>query len=164
MKDPHSTLPWYKQFWPWFLIVVPVVTLGLSVMLITLAVNTEDSLVIDDYYKKGKAINMQLDKIERARQMGLEAKLHIDGNEVKLRWVAGKPTDGSALEMQFHHATLEAKDFKLMLVQDASGTYVGDAEQLLEGRWRLTLLPFHQQWKIQQSVTLPQERDFTFKP
>ncbi len=49
--------PWYKQFWPWFLIAVPLITLVMGGVLLKLAISTEDSLVVDDYYKEGKAIN-----------------------------------------------------------------------------------------------------------
>ena len=52
--------PWYKQFWPWFLITVPVLTVIMSGFLIHFATSGEDSLVIDDYYKEGKAINITL--------------------------------------------------------------------------------------------------------
>lgn len=164
MSEMQTPSPWHKQFWPWFLIVVPVVTLGLSVMLITLAVSTEDSLVIDDYYKKGKAINRQLDKIQKARDLGLNGELWIEDNRVKVHFTDNTPSDGSALEMKFHHATLESKDFSLMLVQDGAGDYVGEAAVLIEGHWRLTLTPFHKQWKIQQSVALPQEAAILFTP
>ena len=49
--------PWYKEFWPWFLIAVPIITLIMGGVLLKLAISTEDSLVVDDYYKEGKAIN-----------------------------------------------------------------------------------------------------------
>ena len=58
--------PWYKQFWPWFLIAVPVITVIMSGFLIHFATSTQDTLVIDDYYKEGKAINARLDKVEAA--------------------------------------------------------------------------------------------------
>ena len=54
--------PWYRQFWPWFLIALPatVVVAGLTTWWI--AAHKADSLVVDDYYKEGLAINRQLRK------------------------------------------------------------------------------------------------------
>ena len=52
--------PWYKQFWPWFFILVPVITLMMGGLMLYLAINTQDSLVVDDYYKEGRTINASL--------------------------------------------------------------------------------------------------------
>ena len=54
----EDTLPWYRQFWPWFLICLPgsVVVAALTTMYI--AHKGADDLVVDEYYKEGLAINL----------------------------------------------------------------------------------------------------------
>ena len=72
-----DTKPWYKHFWPWFLMALPaaVVVAGLSTAYI--ANRHADDLVVDDYYKDGLAINVQLAKKQRAAELGLSARLHF---------------------------------------------------------------------------------------
>ena len=72
-----DTRPWYRQFWPWFLILLPasVVVAGLSTLYI--ANRHADDLVVDDYYKDGLAINRQLEKKQRANVLGITAQLTI---------------------------------------------------------------------------------------
>ncbi|MCH1414054.1 MAG: FixH family protein, partial [Glaciecola sp.] len=72
--DPSSdNNPWYKQFWPWFLIIVPLSSMIFSLNYAKLAVTTQNDLVVDEYYKEGRGINTRLDKFERALQLGIDA-------------------------------------------------------------------------------------------
>lgn len=49
--------PWYRYGWPWFLMSFPAMAVVLGFHLLYLAMNTNNSLVVDDYYKQGKGIN-----------------------------------------------------------------------------------------------------------
>ena len=53
-------LPWYRVPFVWLLISVPATSVVLGAIMITLAVLTDDGLVIDDYYQHGKHINQVL--------------------------------------------------------------------------------------------------------
>ncbi|MDN4501472.1 FixH family protein [Alteromonadaceae bacterium BrNp21-10] len=149
--------PWYKQFWPWFLITVPIITVIMSGYLIVLAFNTEDSMVIDDYYKEGKAINLQLAKIKRAKALNIRGQLFIEEQALRLSLDSNPPLDGSALTLDFHHPTLERLDFSLLLTLNAKGEYTAPLETTLSGKWSLTLSPFDNDWKLQQAVSLPRQ-------
>ena len=61
-----DTKPWYKQLWPWILIAIPVVTAIKAVHTIVVMQQHSPDLVVDDYYKAGRAINMQLAKYREA--------------------------------------------------------------------------------------------------
>lgn len=50
--------PWYKQFWPWFLIILPLTVVIWTVVTVIVFANNSVSLVTEDYYKKGKGINI----------------------------------------------------------------------------------------------------------
>ena len=46
MRPPREdTLPWYKQFWPWFLISLPLSVVIASIVTINIAITTNDGLV-----------------------------------------------------------------------------------------------------------------------
>ncbi|MFT4810576.1 MAG: hypothetical protein ACI9LX_003944, partial [Paraglaciecola sp.] len=65
----QSDIPkvWYKQFWPWFLIIVPLTSMVLSFTMMNLAFTGKDSMVIDDYYKEGRVINLKIKKLQQAK-------------------------------------------------------------------------------------------------
>ena len=42
----NHAMPWHRQFWPWFLISIPAMTVCACMFTIYLAVTTSDSLVV----------------------------------------------------------------------------------------------------------------------
>lgn len=48
--------PWYKQFWPWFLIILPLIVIGWTIVTVVIFSNNSVSLVAEDYYKKVKGL------------------------------------------------------------------------------------------------------------
>lgn len=69
--------PWYRQFWPWFLISIPLATVIASMFTIHLATVSDDGLVADNYYKKGLAIHMDADALQKARTLGVVADINM---------------------------------------------------------------------------------------
>ncbi|MEW9796923.1 FixH family protein [Alteromonas sp. CYL-A6] len=156
--------PWYKQFWPWFLISVPVASFIMSGVMINIATTTENSLVVDDYYKEGKAINLSLDKIAAAKRKNITTDLTIENGAISLKFHSGIPQEGTALKLAFYHTTLEDKDTSVLLSRDAAGIYRGFSEQDLGGKWQITLTPVDDSWKIQKTVSLPYSGVMKFNP
>ena len=163
MHEP-SPSAWYKQFWPWFLITIPVISIILSVTMLNLAINTENSMVVDDYYKEGKAINLQLEKVQEAKARNIVTELFTRGKNISVEFLSGRPSSGEALKLSFSHATLESKDFEVLLAQDANGIYRASMEHELTGKWNITLTPLGQEWKISQSLSFPRSQAIMFKP
>jgi hypothetical protein len=163
-KSQQVTPPWYKQFWPWFLIAVPIISLALGITMLMLAINTEDSLVVDDYYKQGKAINNKLEKIRNAKTLNIRTEITFLDNKVELRFLSEDLNQGAALTLEFYHATQSERDFSLNLTQQANGIYQAPLENALAGKWRIGLLPYHREWKVQQDFILPRSGPIIFEP
>lgn len=163
-SNSTDTLPWFKQFWPWFLLSVPFISICLGMLMVYFATNGQDALVVDNYYKEGKAINNKLEQIHQAKRLGITTSIIISDQKVTLDVNDDFPGDGSALSLNFYHSTLADRDFNVLLVKEAGNRYVGDITQPINGKWRLTLLPFDQSWKIQQEVSLPRQQAFDFNP
>jgi hypothetical protein len=53
---PAAHAPWYKQFWPWFLIVLPTTAVIASFITLYIAVKHADSPVQDDYVQHGLTV------------------------------------------------------------------------------------------------------------
>lgn len=156
--------PWYKEFWPWFLIAVPIITFAMGGLLLKLAISTEDSLVVDDYYKEGKAINARLDKEAIAKKMNITTDLTINDGSIALQFHSGIPKEGNAVKLSFYHVTLEDRDVSVLLSRDANGIYRGFVEESLDGKWRVSLTPFDDSWKIQNTLHLPYSGIIKFNP
>ncbi|MFQ3210228.1 MAG: hypothetical protein ACI9HU_001731, partial [Colwellia sp.] len=61
------------------------------------------------------------------------------------------------LNVSFFHPTLEERDFYLALTQDANGYFRHYFDHSISGKWKLTLTSFENNWKIQDTISLPQD-------
>lgn len=159
-----DTKPWYKYFWPWFLIAVPVSSFMMAFVLVNVATNTDDSLVVDDYYKEGKAINASMAKVEEAQRLRIMTDLTVNDGQITVEFHSGIPDAGNALKLNFYHVTLQDKDFSLLLTRDASGIYRGFTESNTDGKWQISLSPMDDAWKVQQIISLPRKDKIRFIP
>lgn len=148
--------PWYKQFWPWFLISVPVLVMIVCAIIIYLSVTRGNfSMVVDDYYKKGKTINAIIEHVERAQELNISFEFTANDGLLALRYKTGEPDQLSALNVKFVHATDAAKDFSRRVTVAADGTYRTDIPQDISGHWTVTVEPFDRRWKVSQKYQLP---------
>lgn len=132
-----DTKPWFRQFWPWFLIALPasVVVAGLSMVYI--ANRHADDLVADEYYKEGLAINRQLAKQEAARALALTADLKVNNQEITVH-LKGPVTD-PVLRLRLSHPIEADRDFYLSLGRRADGAYSGPLAVPVGAHWHWTL-------------------------
>lgn len=155
---------WYKQFWPWFLIIVPLTSMVLSFTMMKFAFDSEDSMVIDDYYKEGRGINLQLQKVELAKALNISTRVQVFADSITVTFISGSPENGEALTLDFFHPTQDFKDFSVTLLRDANGTYRAPLNNALDGKWQLSLHPFKQNWKIYKVLSFPQKDAFILAP
>ncbi len=154
--------PWYKQFWPWFLIILPCCAVVASVYTYFIAANTPFAMVSEDYYKEGKGINQDLSRIRTAQNLGLRFSLDLEDNAILIRQQGGEPING-AIEVEFHHVTLGDRDFTQMLTRDGHGAYRLPFEGSLAGTWMVQIDAYDQRWRLQSRVTLPNDDTFWFQ-
>lgn len=133
----EDTLPWYRQFWPWFLILLPasVVVAGLTTVYI--ANRGADDLVVDDYYKDGLAINRKLEKTGKADELGLSARLEIDQRQIRV--LTEGPIEASVLQLSLSHPLESDQDFTLSLQISSPGDYRGQLPADIAPRWHWVL-------------------------
>lgn len=153
--------PWYKQFWPWFLILLPATAVTASIYTFFLASSTQLSLVSEDYYKQGKGINQDLSRVRAAQNLGLVFAMDVNEKEITIAQHGGTKMD-TAIELEFHHATLAERDFSQMLTLDGNGIYRYQLEQPLDGIWLVQIDSFDQSWRLQKRVQLPQTQTYWF--
>ena len=147
--------PWYKQFWPWFLILLPVTTIVCSIIRVVILSYNPVALVTEDYYKKGKGINIDLSKIKVANNLNLNASAYSDNNEIVITLEKGKLEHFPALQAMFAHRTLPDQDFSQLITADASGQYRIVLNDPLQGPWFIELTPYDKKWLVQGKMSFP---------
>ncbi len=143
--------PWYRQPWPWLLIIPPGGAVLGGILTIILAVQSPNALVVDDYYKEGLAINRQKHRLDAARTQQLSAFLRGDGRRLELT-VHGDKLKDAELTLEFIHATRADQDRSIRLKASGDGNYSAPAPVLPVGIWYLRLHPDDDRWEIRARV------------
>lgn len=160
LSDPTSPPPWYKQFWPWFLIFFPATAVVAGIATIILAVQSDDGLVNDNYYKTGLAINQTLGKKQKAADLNLEANANWDKltQTITLKLSGDLSELPPRLTMQLAHATRANNDQVVSLfLSPNKNSYTGRVNTVKQGNWIIILEPEEQNWRINGRVTLPKQ-------
>jgi len=155
--------PWYKEPWAWLVFFLPFSAVVAGIATFIIANTNPDSLVASDYYKKGKAINLKLSKLKLAQKLGMKFVLKLSDNELVIK-PTGIEKSFPILNINFFHPTLEKNDIKLTLTPNGNGNFRHRFEKPLSGKWQITLSSFGDEWKIQNTITLPQSSFIDIAP
>lgn len=150
----QDTKPWYKQLWPWLLIAIPVFTALKAVHTIVIMQQNSPDLVVDDYYKEGRAINMQLAKYREAALRNLQATILIAGDKAIVRFAENAVLEGE-VHLDFYHPTLAARDFALDAERSGELLYVANLPLSPTGKWQLVVSDASKEWKLRAELNLP---------
>jgi len=157
-STPEQPIPaWYKQFWPWFLMSFPAAAVIAGIITIIIATSNHDHVVVDDYYKKGLAINRVIDQQELAAAMGLTANVDYvpTTGEVELKISAESIASLQSLSLSLVHTTRADLDQHVLLHKNQQGLFTTTIKDLQAGRWNLILEPADKQWRLDAHVVLP---------
>lgn len=150
-SDGTRAQPWYRERWPWILMAGPAVVVVAGLVTAWLAVRSDDGLVVDDYYKRGLAINQTLGRADAARRLGIEAELLVADGRVRAQ-LAG-PAGPGALALRLVHPTRAGMDQNVSLAAVGAGVYEGRLGPLQPGRWHVVLET--RDWRLAGDWILP---------
>jgi uncharacterized protein len=166
MRYPREdTQPWYKQFWPWFVITPPLAGIMLGVLLVTAATYDPDGMVVSDYSKEGRGINQSIARAQFAFSLGLAADLQIDGDRVWLDLRSSVPVPQQKMKLVFMHPTRDQYDQELPLSYDAGRRlYYADLEELGMALWHVHLEPEDGSWRLRGRMDDFGDREISMEP
>ena len=152
MNKPFSsvTTPWYRQRWPWLLMIAPLAAVIGGIITAWLAVRSNDGLVQDDYYKQGIAINRTLAREQKAQALGLHGQLMFSEGGRQVRLMLGGKVDHlpTSLQLRIVHPTRSGNDQVIALTQQtSSGFYEGKLKPLSVGVWE-AVVEDSRNWRI----------------
>jgi hypothetical protein len=156
--------PWYRHPWVWLLIALPLSAVIGGIITIYLAVTTSDGLVVDDYYRHGKAINQVLARDRAATERGLEARIALDAvnNRVTVQLAARDADLPDVLTLAFLHPTTQGHDQQVRLARTGDDRYSGQFEDLRRGDWHLQLEA--DDWRLSGRIRVPLESPAVLLP
>lgn len=154
----HTAVPWYRQFWPWFLIALPASAVIAGLTTVYIAAHNTDGLVVDDYYKQGLAINQTLQRQQRASTLHLAAT--VDWNTrtdvITLQLSSATAEYPPQLKLTFSHPTRAHLDSEVVLHQTpVAGQYTGHLLLQSQGNWHMILEPADQSWLLTGRAQIP---------
>lgn len=160
MTQATDTLPWYRQFWPWFLIALPASVVVAGVITLVIATRTSDGLVVDDYYKEGLAINRVLERDQAARRLGLQADVQFtEDGEVRVIMVNPKAVNLGEMMLRMWHPTRDSQDVAVALKAGVDGTYSAQIGTLPPGNWHVVVeSDGPESWRLLGRIVLPREQ------
>jgi len=167
MAIAHDEGPWYRQRWPWIIITGPASAVVAGMSMLWLAIDSNDGLVVDDYYKQGLAINQVLVRDRAASDLRYRAlaALSDDGSRVHIvvSSVRGSPLP-PALHLHLAHPTRAGKDQALLLTAQPGGGYEASLRPPAAGRWLVTIEDPAKTWRLAARWQLPDAREVALEP
>ena len=155
--------PWYTQRWPWLLMLGPATVLVGGGFVTWLALGHPDAMVVDDYYKQGKAINQDLRRDRVASAMRLALQLRYEGGRLSGRIEsAGKPFAGP-FTIRLAHPTLPERDLALLVRPDADGAFSIPLPVLEHTHWQLLAEGDRRDWRLAKGWSWPRQGELAIE-
>ncbi|WP_292933526.1 FixH family protein [Noviherbaspirillum sp.] len=157
----NPSKPWYRHPWPWLLMLGPLVVVMAGSYTAWLAFTRQDALVVDDYYKQGKAINQDLRRDRVAASMRLKLNIRYDAAAGILSGTISNlaQPDARKLELSLLHSTLPSKDMRLEVRPDAHGNFSIALPMLDVARWQVLVEGEQRDWRLNGVWSWPHERE-----
>lgn len=142
--------PWYKERWPWILMAGPAIVIVAGFVTLWLAVESNDGLVTDDYYKQGLAVNQRMHRDQQAASLGLHADLMRADLNVRLMLGADSASKvPEAVVLKLAHPTRSGQDQAVQMRVEGTGFYSGKLSADISGRWLVSIEDPAGQWRLQ---------------
>ncbi|MCA6062854.1 FixH family protein [Thalassolituus marinus] len=154
MKSVEKSTPWYKE--PMILLVagIPLLAVIWGMVMLKLALASQDSLVSDSYYKDGVSYTENVETDNKAKRLQLNADLTITHDEVELTLKGYLDEMPATLQLMLIHPTLDTQDATVLLQRMDDGIYRGVNEIYLPGRRHIWLQSPEQGWRIRLTELL----------
>jgi len=159
-----ETKRWYAEPWVWLLIALPMSAVIGGMITIYLAVTTSDGLVVDDYYNRGKAINMDLARDVAAASHGLRARLDLDlaRRRILLSLESRDNLHPAQVRFSLLHPTRPGYD-QVIVLQPAEGDgYAGTLQEVHDGNWYVQLEA--DDWRLSGALQTPRDSVVVLTP
>ena len=168
----EKVLPWYRQFWFWFVFGPLIFIIILCFITVSIAFNYSDDVVTDNYYKSGLMINQTFKQDEKAAALNLVARVKFDQatGEVLVS-LSGNHAYPKNILLFLDNPVKSKKDQSVLLTSISAGEYRGELSSPVEYSWYVSLVPESDvkkrkeaEWLLSGEIDLSKTAETTLKP
>ena len=153
--EREDTDPWYRQFWPWFIIALPAAAVVAGLYTFWLALQTTDSLVVRSDDGMNVVTERNLAAEREAVRLGLTAvvDMQIETGAIVVTLSSLPDVDlAASLQLLMRHPTMASRDAMIELVRaiptaDGEPTWAGHFVRLPTGR-HYVILSSDDVWRL----------------
>jgi hypothetical protein len=157
VNNENKNLSWYKEHYVWMIIFFPLLAVVGGIITTILAIQSDDGLVVDDYYKEGLEINRTLERDQLAVDYQLQADIKL--NEVLEEASITLNANSSFvypenLSVTFLHSTRAGQDKEVSMILTQDNTYRGNLSKLSAGKWYVHIQ--RDDWRLIKTILVAQ--------
>jgi hypothetical protein len=134
---PRPTTPWYREPWPWLLMLGPGTVIVAGVFTSMIAFGGADGLVAEDYYKQGLAINRVLARERRATALGIAGSATAEDHRILVSIHSRAPLP-KVLNLRLVHPSRAGLDRLVLLRETSPGNYAAEVD-MPAVRWNVSV-------------------------
>ena len=120
IMEREDTDPWYRQFWPWFIIALPASAVVAGLYTFWIAMQTTDSLVVRSDDGMNVVTERNLAAEQEAIRLGLSAVLEVNSDTgAVVVTMSSLPNINlsTSLQLRMRHPTMASRDAVIELLQ-----------------------------------------------
>lgn len=166
MPSPAENKPWYRHLGPWLIMAGPATVVVAGITTAWIAAHNADELVADDYYKRGKAVNMDLKRDNAASAMHLSADIILgdDRRNIRTQLKGDNGFKGPAqVRLRLIHPTKIELDQETILRKSSGDFYEGILPSVVDGRRHISIEDMDNQWRLTNTWRIDQESAILLK-
>lgn len=159
--------PWYREFWAWFVLAIVGMGVCSGIGVLAIGLNNPPQMVTGDYRPLGKVLVDTHERADRARELGLSARMSFGAHGVELV-VASRPggTLPESLLVRLEHPTDSNADRSVVVHTAGAGRYRGELPVATPPRARIIVSDLERTWwlsgrfdaSVTETVDLAPER------
>ncbi len=171
---------WYQEPWVWLIVGILGATFIAGSSWIYYAFKIQDSVVIDDYYKVGKGINIDLTRARNASELNISGEILLDDltGEIRITLDGDMSEWPNQLKLSLLSPVFKEKDKVVTINRSASASekrqvYVGQLDQSISGKIYVQLetldelvpeVGYETGWRMNQAIFLELGKVFILQP